>query len=149
MLCGLHTGVFFLVLPRDIDTISPIIPIVAVWLLGGVVDDAPADEVNIGGLFIGNFIPHFIGTVADLPYPVFVLFPLIGGMLDLWRMQIFQRPLQQHRLCGLFIPRRRKFFQLGVQFLFQRNAGLLALCDFRARQRDQRGDMRAGPPIVE
>ena len=110
MLCGLHAGVFFLILPRDIDTVSPIIPVVAVWLFRCVVDDSPADEVNIGGLFIGDFISHFIGAVADLPYPVFVLFPLIGGMLDLWRLQIFQRPFQQHGLCGLFIPHRRKFF---------------------------------------
>ena len=77
MLCGLHAGVFFLILPRDIDTVSPIIPVVAVWLFRCVVDDSPADEVNIGGLFIGDFISHFIGAVADLPYPVFVLIPLI------------------------------------------------------------------------
>ena len=78
MLCGLHTGVFFLVLPCDIDTVSPIIFVVTIRLLGCVVDDAPADEVNIGGLFIEDFVPHFIGAVADLPYPVFVLFFAIG-----------------------------------------------------------------------
>ena len=77
MLCRLHSGVFFLVLPRHIDAVAPVICIFGVWLLGGVVDDSPADEVTIGGLFIGDSIPHDIGAVADLPYPILPLLPLI------------------------------------------------------------------------
>ena len=70
-------------------------------------------------------------------------------MCDLWGMDIFQRSFQQHGLCGLLVPRLRQFFQLGIQILFQCDAGFLAPHDFFSCQPHQRGNVRTGPPIIE
>ena len=67
---------------------------------------------------------HFIDQVADLPGAVLVPLPLIAGVCDLRRFQIFDCFLQEKGLRPMLIPGGDGLLHLLKDFLFLRLAFL-------------------------
>ena len=89
------------------------------------------DEHGAQTLLLEKFIPelydtegHLVNQVADLPGAVLVPLPLIAGVCDLRRFQIFDCFLQEKGLRPMLIPGGDGLLHLLKDFLFLRLAFL-------------------------